>query len=196
MVVEKEQVRAEIVGVARKIFTRYGFRKTTMEEIAAASRKGKSSIYYYFKSKEDIFRAVVEHEAAELRTELYRAINNKKDPIERLKAYVMFRLYNIKTVSNFYAALKDEFLEQMEFIEEIRQRFDEEELSVVRGILETGIREGAFKINNPEIGAIAISTMLKGLELPLFLNKYKRSEKEKLLDDLIRVIFYGLIKRG
>ncbi len=196
MVVEKDQVRAEIVGVARKIFTRYGFRKTTMEEIAAASRKGKSSIYYYFKSKEDIFRAVVEHEAAELRTELYRAINSKKDPIERLKAYVMFRLYNIKTVSNFYAALKDEFLEQMEFIEEIRQRFDEEELSVVRGILETGIREGAFKINNPEIGAIAISTMLKGLELPLFLNKYKRSEKEKLLDDLIRVIFYGLIKRG
>ena len=196
MVVEKDQVRAEIVGVARKIFTRYGFRKTTMEEIAAASRKGKSSIYYYFKSKEDIFRAVVEHEAAELRTELYRAINSKRDPIERLKAYVMFRLYNIKTVSNFYAALKDEFLEQMEFIEEIRQRFDEEELSVVRGILETGIREGAFKINNPEIGAIAISTMLKGLELPLFLNKYKRSEKEKLLDDLIRVIFYGLIKRG
>ena len=196
MVVEKDQVRAEIVQVARKIFTRYGFRKTTMEEIAAASRKGKSSIYYYFKSKEDIFRAVVEKEAEELRTELYRVINISRDPMERLKAYVMFRLYNIKTVSNFYAALKDDFLEQMDFIEDIRQRFDEEELEVVRGILETGIREGAFKINNPEIGAIAISTMLKGLELPLFLNKYKRTEKEKLLDDLIRVIFYGLIKRG
>ena len=63
MVVVKEEVRTHIVGVARKIFTRYGFRKTTMEEIAAASRKGKSSIYYYFKSKEEIFRAVVEREA-------------------------------------------------------------------------------------------------------------------------------------
>ena len=43
MVVVKAEVRAQIVDVARKIFTRYGFRKTTMEEIAAASRKGKSS---------------------------------------------------------------------------------------------------------------------------------------------------------
>jgi hypothetical protein len=37
--------------------------------------------------------------------------------------------------------------------------------------------------------------MLKGLELPLFLNKYTRAEKEKLLDDLVRVIFYGIVKR-
>ena len=60
MVVVKSQVRSQIVDVARKIFTRYGFRKTTMEEIALASSMGKSSIYYYFPSKEDIFRAVVE----------------------------------------------------------------------------------------------------------------------------------------
>ena len=60
MVVVKQEVRTHIVGVARRIFTRHGFRKTTMEEIARASKMGKSSIYYYFKSNEVIFRAVVE----------------------------------------------------------------------------------------------------------------------------------------
>ena len=64
MVVVKSKVRAQIVDVARKIFTRYGFRKTTMDEIAAATRMGKSSIYYYFPGKEEIFKAVVENEAA------------------------------------------------------------------------------------------------------------------------------------
>ena len=59
MVVVKEEVRTHIVGVARRIFTRHGFRKATMEEIASSSRMGKSSIYYYFKSKEEIFRALV-----------------------------------------------------------------------------------------------------------------------------------------
>ena len=59
MVVVKKEVRTHIVGVARKIFTRYGFRKSTMEQIAAAIHKGKSSIYYYFHSMEEIFRAVV-----------------------------------------------------------------------------------------------------------------------------------------
>ncbi len=74
MVVVKEEIRNHIVGVARKIFTRNGFKKTTMEEIAEVSQKGKSSIYYYFASKEEIFRAVVENEARELKERLDRLI--------------------------------------------------------------------------------------------------------------------------
>ena len=80
MVVVKSEVRAEIVDVARKIFTRYGFRKTTMDEIAWATRKGKSSIYYYFPGKEDIFKAVVEKEAGELQSRLDRTIRVDAPP--------------------------------------------------------------------------------------------------------------------
>lgn len=195
MVVVKDKVRADIVNVARKIFTYQGFKKTTMEDVAHASGKGKSSIYYYFKSKEKIFEAVVEKEAEELRIALERVIHSGKNPMERLKDYIMFRLSHARTVSNFYAALKEESLNQMHFVEGVRKKFEEQEFQMVTEILDTGISEGAFKINNSKIGSIAITTMLKGLELPLFLNEYTRIEKEKLLDDLIRVVFYGLIKR-
>ncbi len=195
MVVEKDQVRVGIVNVARKIFSSQGFRKTTMEDIARSSGKGKSSIYYYYESKEEIFEAVVEKEAEELRIALEKVINSGKDPMERLKDYIMFRLYHVKTVSNFYAALKEESLNKMDFAEDVRKRFEEQEFQMVAEILESGISDGAFKINNAEIGSVAISTMLKGLELPLFLNEYTRAEKENLLDGLIHVLFYGLIKR-
>ncbi len=195
MVVVKDEIRSQIVSVASKIFSRYGFKKTTMEEIALASRKGKSSIYYYFKSKEEIFNAVVEKEAEELREELVTTLNAYNTPMEKLKAYVLFRLHNIRTMANFHAALKHEYFSQMDFIMKIRKQFDRDELTLVRNILDSGIREGAFLINDPEIGAIAISTMMKGLEVPLFLNKERKEEREKLLDDLIKVIFYGLIKR-
>ena len=166
-----------------------------MEDVARASGKGKSSIYYYFKSKEEIFEAVVEKEAEELRITLEKVIQSGKDPMERLKDYIMFRLYHARTVSNFYTALKEESLNQMHFVEGVRKNFEEQEFHMVADILETGIKEGAFKINNSKIGSIAITTMLKGLELPLFLNEYTRAEKEKLLEDLIRILFYGLIKR-
>lgn len=195
MVVVKDKIRADIVRVARKIFTSQGFKKTTMEDVARASGKGKSSIYYYFKSKEEIFEAVVEKEAEELRIALEKVIKSGKDPMERLKDYIMFRLYHARTVSNFYAALKEESMNQMQFVQGVRKLFEEQEFHMVTEILDSGISKGAFKITNSEIGAIAITTMLKGLELPLFLNEYTRAEKEKLLDDLIRVIFYGLIKR-
>jgi len=195
MVVIKEEVRAQIVYVARKIFTRYGFKKTTMEEIAAATRKGKSSIYYYFPSKEDIFRAVVEKEANELKERLNRSINTQAPPIDKLKAYILFRLHHVRTLENFYAALNEEYLSHLDFILEIRRKFDQEELEAVKGILEEGMDDGTFQITSSEIGALAIATMMKGLEVPLLLSSEHKTDRGELLDDLIRVLFYGIVKR-
>ena len=195
MVVVKAEVREQIVGVARKIFTRYGFRKTTMEEIAAASRKGKSSIYYYFPSKEDIFRAVVEKEASELKEQLNKTIHTGDPPIDKLKAYILFRLHHVRTLGNFYAALNEDSLSHLDFILEIRKKFDQDELQVVQGILEEGLKDGTFQITSSKIGAIAIATMMKGLELPLLLSDDHKADRGVLLDDLIRVLFYGIIKR-
>ena len=57
------------------------------------------------------------------------------------------------------------------------------------------MRKGTFQVVSSEIGAIAIATMMKGLELPLLLSDEHKTDREFLLDDLIRVLFYGIIKR-
>lgn len=195
MVVVKEEVRTHIVGVARRIFTRYGFRKTTMEEIAGTSQMGKSSVYYYFKSKEEIFRAVVELEARVLKERLSRIISKSNTPPERLKAYILFRLHHTRTLENFYAALNEEALSHMGFILEIRRNFEKEEQELVSKILLDGMNQGVFQMSSAEIGAIAISTMMKGLELPLILDEAHKTDREELMEDLIRVLLYGLLKR-
>ena len=195
MVVVKSEIRTEIISVAAKVFARSGYKGATMDEIARSARMGKSSIYYYYKSKEEIFEAVVVREAQDLKRQLERVISSEKEPMQLLKDYIMFRLYHVKTVSNFYSVIKEESFRQMKFVERIRSKFEDEELRMVHDILDKGIKGGDFVITNPEIGALAFTTMLKGLEIPLFLNKYSRSKKEKLLEDLIQVVFYGLIKR-
>mgnify|MGYP003972919917 CR=1 FL=1 len=195
MVVVKKEVRIHIVGIARRIFTRNGFRKTTMEEIASASKKGKSSIYYYFKSKEEIFQAVVEYEAGVLKERLRRVIRKSDTPTDRLKAYILFRLHYVRTLENFYAALNEESLSHLGFILDIRRNFEIEEQRLVSTILEEGMEQGAFQLSSSKIGAIAISTMMKGLELPLLLSKAHRTDREELMEDLIRVLFYGILKR-
>jgi len=195
MVVVKEEVRDYIINVACKIFTKHGFKKTTMDEIAVACHKGKSSIYYYFKSKEEIFRAVVEREAEELKERLDRTIRKDDQAEDRLKAYFLFRLHRVRSLENFYAALNEDSLSHMDFILEIRRNFDMEERQLVKEILEDGMRNGAFQTTSSEIGAIAISTMMKGLELPLLLSEEHKADREELLEDLIRVLFYGIIKR-
>ena len=195
MVVVKEEVRTHIVGVARRIFTRNGFRKATMEEIASISRMGKSSIYYYFKSKEEIFRAVVEFEAQLLKDRLSRVISKSGSPPERLKAYILFRLHHIRTLENFYSALNEKALSHMDFILEIRKNFEREEQQLVSEILEDGMEQEVFQLSSAKIVAIAISTMMKGLELPLLLDEAHKTDREELMEDLIRVLLYGILKR-
>jgi AcrR family transcriptional regulator len=194
MLVQHEEARTKIIGIARNIFTHFGFKKTTMEEIAQASRKGKSSIYYYFSSKEEIFKAVVENEAEELKAELYKKIAETEDPIERLKVYITVRMRKLNKLTNFYTALKSDYLSHLEFIEEIRKSYDQDEVRVISGIIQEGIEKGKFSVDDPNLSAIAIVTAMKGLEVPLFINKEHRNFEVRL-ENLINFLFYGIVKR-
>lgn len=193
MGVKKDEIRTNIVDVASKIFTRFGFRKTTMEEIAMASKKGKSTIYYYFRSKEDIFKATVEKEAEELKNDLSKAINDIDDPIEKLRTFLLFRREKLSTLTNYYAALKSSHLDHLEFIKKMRNDYDKNEIKILKSILQTGIEQGKFRVEEPELAALAIATAMKGLEIPLFIRK-EHGNIEDRLDSLINFLFYGLVK--
>lgn len=199
---DKDEVKNSIISVARQIFSRFGFKKTTMDEIAQASAKGKSSIYYYFSSKEDIFQAVVEKEASMLKRELFEATETVTDPQEKLKVYVLVRMRTFKKLANYYAAIKSEYLSHLDFVENVRKKYDLEEISMVENILKAGAENNEFNIDNTRLAAVAIVTAMKGLEIPLFWEDDKEQNEndkvqdtEKRLDDLINILFYGLVRR-
>lgn len=191
---DKDEVKETIVNVARHIFSRFGFRKTTMDEIALATRKGKSSIYYYFESKEEIFQAVVEKEASLLKTELHEAISQTEDPVEKLKTYILVRMRALSKLANFYDALKNDYLSHLEFVNVIRKKYDDDEIAIVESILCKGIENGEFVIDSPHLASIAIVTAMKGLEIPILVEAHN-DDVEKRIDNLVNILFYGLVKR-
>jgi AcrR family transcriptional regulator len=88
----KDEVREHLVNAARQVFVRYGYKKTALDDIAREARKGKSTIYYYFKSKDDIFKAVIDAEA-EIRTKMIDdQISVINDPKQKLKTYIYVRI--------------------------------------------------------------------------------------------------------
>ena len=161
--INKEEFRRKVIITAGKIFSRYGFKKTTMDEIAKALKMGKSSIYYYFESKEEIFEAVVLMEANILRNELTTAIKSVDSPIDKMKNYVFVRMKSFEKLSNYYNAIFDKNLDHFDFIEHIREKYDREELAILRLILYHGARKKVFNVENSEYTALAIQTTLKDL---------------------------------
>jgi AcrR family transcriptional regulator len=192
--VNKEEFRKKIIETAGQIFSRFGFRKTSMDDIAKSLKIGKSSIYYYFDSKEAIFEAVVLNEANILRNSLTNSLKSVDSPIDKMKNYVFVRMKAFEKLSNYYNAIFDKNLDHFDFIESVRAKYDREELAILRLILYDGARRGIFNIENSEYTAMAIQTTLKGVEVPLF---WKRKEEniEARLNAILDVIFYGIVRK-
>jgi AcrR family transcriptional regulator len=190
--INKEEFRKRVIITAGQIFSRYGFKKTTMDEVAKALKMGKSSIYYYFESKEEIFEAVVLYEANVLRNELTTAIKSVESPIGKMEKYVFVRMKAFEKLSNYYNAIFDKNLDHFEFIEKIREKYDREETAILRLLLYDGVRKKVFAVGNSEYTALAIQTTLKGLEVPLFWQK-KEVNIDQRLRAILDVLFYGIV---
>jgi AcrR family transcriptional regulator len=192
--VNKEEFRKKIIITSGQIFSRYGFKKTTMDEIAGALKMGKSSIYYYYKSKGEIFEAVVLHEANILRNELTTAIKSVESPVDKMRNYVFVRMISFEKLSNYYNAIFDKNLDHFDFIETIRAKYDREELAILRLILYHGARMKVFNVTNSEYTALAVQTTLKGLEVPLFWKKRELNIEDRL-NGILEVLFNGIMRK-
>lgn len=193
---KKNSIQTKIINTAQEVFTRFGYAKTTMEDIAREMGKGKSSIYYYFTSKEDIYRAVIEKELQVMKTRILNALAQQILPREKLKAYVGERMHGLKSLPNLYQVLRVEILTQPDFIVEVRQQTDRAEITIVTDILDGGVADGTFNIEETHLTAIAIVTALKGMEIPLLLSDTGDDNLlEQRLDRLLDVLFFGIVKR-
>lgn len=188
-------MRENIINAATKVFSQYGFKKTSMDDIARALRMGKSSIYYYFKGKEEIFQAVVDREADLLRLKVKEILESKLPVTEKLRSYVKMRMDLIKQLSNYMEILKNDDLMNLELTEKFRKKYDDEEITIVRQILEEGLSNGKFKVKDLNLSAIAIVTAMKGLEIPLVTSTMGVENLNMVIDDMLDILFHGIVKR-
>ena len=191
---DKQQIRKEIILSAGSVFSKFGYKKTTLEDIARNFGMGKSSLYYYFASKQEIFEAVVIYEAEQLKTELKESMTHSANPSKKLKLYIQTRMKTLRKLSNYYNVIFSEDLGHFDFIERIREKYDHEEVQTLKWILEEGVKQDVFAVENTELAATAICTAMKGLEIPLFW-KNKEQQLESRMDDLLMILFYGIIRK-
>ena len=82
-------VKAEILKAAERVFQKWGSNKTTMEDIAREAGKGKSTLYYYYQSKEEIFDAVVIVEFEKILQKAKESAQETETAKERLITYIV-----------------------------------------------------------------------------------------------------------
>jgi TetR/AcrR family transcriptional regulator len=84
--------RKVILDAALDVFSIYGFRGTTIDQIAEKAGMSKPNLLYYFKRKQDIYVSVLEETLEEWLRPLHE-LNPDGDPIEELRRYISFKLH-------------------------------------------------------------------------------------------------------
>ena len=199
MVFSKDEViKEEILSAAQRLFQQFGIRKTTMEDIAKDISKGKSTLYYYYDSKEEIFDEVLKKEMEEVFGRTKQAVELANTAEEKLLAYSVTKIQTLRRMSNLYHLVRLEMLENPPCFHHLHKEYEEMELRLLTQILWFGIKNSEFdsRIEKQlDIIPFIIISSLKGFEFDLF-SKNRFAGIENRMGSIIELLLKGLKNYG
>jgi len=154
-----------IVLAARRVFARYGYSKTTMEDISAEVEMGKASLYYYFPTKENLFQAAIKHEQDEFIKKADSLFQKHTSAGEKLRNYVEERLKFIQELVNLGTLSFNAVHDRHAIFLKMYESFAEREISIIKKIIKEGQSKGEFISNIPKDYAELLMHLLHGLRL-------------------------------
>ncbi|MFA6583292.1 MAG: TetR/AcrR family transcriptional regulator [Elusimicrobiaceae bacterium] len=191
---KEEQTKAEILNAAKTLFQKYGLDKTSMEDIASATGKGKSTLYYYFKSKDEVFFAVVQKEIQEVEEKVRQAVSCQKTNSAKLRTMLASRYYETKSKMLLYPIFIQETKKHFELFKDIQCAVNETAICQLKEILLNGIRAGEFKsISAKDCDSLAIvaMSMWMGMDANIILSG-KMPSNEIRVETTIDVFVRGI----
>jgi len=189
------KTRVKLVDVARQLFAKTGVENTTMNDIALASKKGRRTLYTYFKSKDEIYSAVVESELDMLSDKMKAVAEKHISPDQKLMELIYTRLDAVKEVVFRNGTLRANFFRDIWRVEKVRKRFDAKEIILFKNVLTEGKEKGVFQIDDVEMSAYIVHYSVKGIEVPYIRGTLGRNLDVETRKKYVTNIVYGALYR-
>lgn len=192
-----KKTRDRFIEVARSLFARKGVENTTMNDIAAASDKGRRTIYTYFKSKREIFNAVIETETDDLLRNLRMIVAKPISPEQKLYEYVETRLETMREIVSRNGSLRAGFFRDVRKVDRARAVISKKEISMLINILQEGVDCGDFEIPDVKDWAILITNAIHGIDVPYIRNSLSEYGigKEDVKRMMTELVLKGIKRR-
>ena len=187
------KTRAKLVDVARQLFAKNGVDNTTMNDIAVASTKGRRTLYTYFKSKEEIYVAVVESELDKLSEALDKVAAEKIAPDLKILKLIETHLDAIKLIVRRNGTLRASFFRDIWQVERVRRNLNLHEIALFKQVLTEGNNMGLFDVDNVDILADILHYCVKGIEVPYIRGKIGDDLDDRQGWEYVAKIVYGAL---
>lgn len=186
--------RDSILDAAGTLLGRFGYHKTTMDDLAREAGVARRTLYLHFKSKDEIFLARIDRIVERLIAELEKIAAGPGAPDERLRRMLSVRvLYRFDTVRGYLQSLDEVFVSLRQPYLERRDGYFQAEAAILGRVLDDGRRVGAFEIDDSAAGARALITATNAL-IPFSLSPRELGSRRDIERDVARIA--DLLIRG
>ncbi len=184
----------EILSASLKCFSRYGYKKTTMEEIAAEMGLTKGALYLYADSKKELYQQAVAAALSRWQNRVREAVAKENSPHQKMKV-MSFKAFQYLAEDDELrrVLVNDPAIFPMFPVEDPFLAINENSRNMLRSILEDGINAGVFRPVDPE----SITWLLFSIYKLFIIDTYIVSEKEttnKLFSEAVDLILHGLLR--
>lgn len=185
---ELARKRGEIAQAAISVFLAKGFQESSVREIAEAAGIGKSTLYDYFKTKEDILLFVAEKEVVHLTRNVQEIASRPLTVIEKLRQIVSMHLDYLVNNKDFYLMLTFELQrlspESQRHIQLKRHVYQD----LLREMIAQGIQQGVFRPVDPMLAARVLFTAL----LPIVFTSRPSGSPQNMMEEAFEMLMRGI----
>jgi AcrR family transcriptional regulator len=185
---EQQRRRKEIFDASVHLFLDQGFNETSMREIARVVGVGKSTLYDYFKSKDDILISYFEGEIQDITASAQKIISQDLTISQKLEQIMQMHLAYLVDKKNLFLKLTVEAqrlaLESQQKIQIARHSYQD----MLRNLIEEGVQNGEFRAVNPLFAARSIFTLLS---IAVFTSR-PTGTPEEMLQEAMGIFFTGI----
>lgn len=185
---EQNRRRHEIFSASVNLFLKQGFRETSMQQIADAAGIGKSTLYDYFKNKEDILLWVIADDIADLTAIAQEIASQDLPAAQRLRQVMRAHLEYLQSTKELTLKLYYEIYRlsarSQQHIQQMRHAYQD----LLSKLVQEAIDEGAFRPVSP---LLAVRTILSILS-PVVFTTRPTGTPEQMMEEAIDIFFKGV----
>lgn len=184
----KEEKRIKVLNAASDCFAKYGYEKTTLDDIGKIVGLNKASLYYYYKNKESIFCEVIFHEAESYMDELHKKVKAAKTSEEKILSYLGERMNFYKMVVNLNNLSLDTVRKVEPVFYHVYEKVLEKEAKYLAAVIEEGVASNEFIANDSSRIAhvlLTVATAVRYKEIHMsMVNMAAEADYTKILEDI------------
>lgn len=185
----------KIFSAALKIFSKYGYKKTTVEDIAKELNMTKGNLYLYVKDKKDLYHKVVEFALLRWQNYVRQAIHNESDPRNKFLTMCHKAVEYLSIDAEFRNILiHDPEIFPMFTNKDPYERINNNSVTMIKNILKEGIGKGLFR----PVDISAMSKAIFSIYKMFVIRMYIRSEEKEvrsMFEQTLELITQGLFKQ-